>query len=93
MTGTISLSEVLTMQSPDAIARGVDTVGDVLDEKRQDDSYAYHLREVREHGIDSLPPIVISFGCVCDGHHRIAACVDLGITEIPFTDDVEAFAA
>lgn len=93
MTGTISLSEVLTMQSPDSIARGVDSVGDVLDDKRQDDSYAYHLREVRESGADSLPPIVINFGCVCDGHHRIAACVDLGITEIPFTDDIEAFAA
>lgn len=80
------------MQSPDAIARGLDTVGDVLDDKRQDDSYTYLLREVRKNGVDSLPPIVITFGCVCDGHHRIAVLVDLGITEIEFTDDIEAFA-
>jgi hypothetical protein len=92
MTGTITISEVLSMQSPDAIARGVDTVADVLDDKRRDDSYNYLLRQVRLNGLSSLPPIVITFGCVCDGHHRIAVCVDLGITEIEFTDDLEAFA-
>jgi hypothetical protein len=89
MTGTITLDEVLTMQSPDALARGVDTVADVLDEKRHDDSYARLLVEIRENGLTE--PIVINFGCVCDGHHRIAVCVDLGITEILFTDDIEAF--
>lgn len=90
MTGTISLSEVLLMQSPDAVARGVETVGDVLDDKRHDASYRHLLREVRSGG--DIEPIVITFGCVCDGHHRIAVYVDLGITEIPFTDDIEAFA-
>lgn len=89
MTGTISLSEVLTMQSPDAVYRGVETVAEVLEDKRHDESYAYLLVEIRENGLTE--PIVINFGCVCDGHHRIAVAVDLGITEIPFTDDVEAF--
>lgn len=90
MTGTITLSEVLQMQSVDAVARGGEIVEDVLDDKRQDETYAYLLREISENGFTQ--PIVITFGCVCDGHHRIAVCVDLGIEEITFTDDNEAFA-
>lgn len=89
MTGTISISEVLQMQTPDAVYRDVETVADVLDDKRGDDSYRHLLGEIRDGA--TIPPIVITFGCVCDGHHRIAVCVDLGIAEIPFTDDIEAF--
>lgn len=90
MTGTITLDEVLTLQSTDAVYRDdAETVADVLDDKRSDESYAWLLIEIRENGLTE--PIVINFGCVCDGHHRIAVCVDLGYTEIEFTDDIEAF--
>lgn len=89
MIGTIKVADVLLLRCreykdlPDA------TVADVLARKRafDEDEYADLVDSVRRHGIES--PILIREEELCNGHHRVAACVDLGIEEIPFTDDPE----
>ena len=60
---------------------------DVIERRREDPHYEHVVESIREHGFtvpctawydeDSL---VVRFG---DGHHRLAAALELGITEIP----------
>jgi ParB-like chromosome segregation protein Spo0J len=63
----------------------VRTVRDVLEIKRNDPDYADLMDSVRHHGIGF--PILIYGRSVHNGHHRIAAALDLGIEEIPWCND------
>lgn len=63
----------------------IQTVGEVLALKRGDDHYADLVESIRLHGITA--PILIYGQMVHNGHHRIAAAVDLGLEEIPWCND------
>jgi hypothetical protein len=68
----------------------IDFDGQVMeftDAVRAKDTYAETLESVKRYGVQS--PILIRFEVLCNGHHRVVACLDLGIEEIPFTDDPE----
>jgi hypothetical protein len=85
MIGTITIEEVLDMISGDSPEEG--RVSEELSAKRQHDEYPEILDSVRRHGVQS--PVLIRYDTLCNGHHRVAACIDLGIESIPFTDDPE----
>ncbi|WP_194293902.1 ParB N-terminal domain-containing protein [Streptomyces sp. RB17] len=82
MAGVMQVSEALELYSGDLLGLAV---ADTLDGKRQDDSYPDLLESIRLHGVQR--PILVRRGELMDGHHRVAACLDLGITQVPFTDD------
>lgn len=57
---------------------------DILSLKRKDDHY-WMVREVVQYNMDNGIPMVISSinsDRICDGHHRLAAAIELGMTEI-----------
>lgn len=65
----------------------ISTVRETLDLKRADPEYPDLLDSIRHHGI-YLP--VLAYGrTLHNGGHRIAAAVDLGLTEIPICNDSE----
>lgn len=80
--GDIKVSEVLELGSGDSLKL---TVADRLQSKRQDNRYPKVIESVRLNGVQR--PVLIRRGELMNGHHRVAACVDLGIETIPFTDD------
>lgn len=90
MIDLMPIAEVLDLLSPDASPeQGID-VRDVLDEKRSSESYPKLLEEIRRDGI-TIPVTITEFhgGMLHleDGHHRVAAAVDLGLPMVPWTDD------
>jgi ParB-like chromosome segregation protein Spo0J len=87
MIGVIDVVEVLVMLSPDTEAgEGMD-VADVLPRKRQSPHYARLMEEIRREGI--TVPVVIDFSGafpeLLEGHHRVAAAVDLGLPAVPWS--------
>lgn len=88
MIGLMPLAEALTLMSPDAdIEQGTD-VADVLDDKRQSGHYPALLEAIRRDGI-TVPVYIQPCGqypILEDGHHRIAAAVDLGLEVVPWSD-------
>lgn len=56
-----------------------------LEEKRGDQQYNRLLNDIRVNGIRW--PITVKHGIVGNGHHRLAACIELGYTHIPVQDD------
>lgn len=91
MLGIIPTTTVLDMLSVDA--QDTDDgdglyVRDVLASKRASTHYAELLDEVRARGME-LPIMIRAFHgqpWLTDGHHRVAAAVDLGITHLVWTD-------
>lgn len=83
MIGTIKVADVLPMLS--ANGRHGETVEQMLNQARSNEGYAELRESIRRYGVDS--PILIRYEELCNGEHRIAACIELGIKEIPFTDD------
>ncbi|WP_327259941.1 ParB/Srx family N-terminal domain-containing protein [Streptomyces sp. NBC_01240] len=89
MLGTIATADVLDMLTPD----GDDTpdafyVRDVLDHKRTSEHYASLLGEIRADGM-ALPIMIRTSNgqpWLVDGHHRVAAALDLGITTLVWSD-------
>ena len=85
MLGYIAVADVLGMLTPD----DDDTpdalyVRDVLDHKRTSEHYAGLLDEIRADGM-ALPVMIRTYRgrpWLVDGHHRIAAAIDLGITHV-----------
>ncbi|WP_157536545.1 hypothetical protein [Kitasatospora mediocidica] len=69
----------------DASYEVISTVREVLEIKRNDPDYADLVDSIRHHGIGF--PVLIYGRAVRHGHHRIAAAVDLDLTEIPWTND------
>lgn len=95
MKYTLALSELLEMDSSDAI-RGDYCMPDdpeerdfrvsaVLADKRKDPWYPELLEDIRVHGFRT--PIWIDKEEVNDGGHRIAAAQDLGIEHLLCTDE------
>lgn len=89
MLGIIPVTDVLDMltpdddETPDALY-----VQDILDHKRRSPHYADLLDEIRRNGI-ALPIMIRSFNgrpWLVDGHHRVAAALDLGITSLVWSD-------
>lgn len=89
MLGTIPLTDVLDMLTPD----DDDTpdalyVRDVLPHKRTSEHYPRLLNEIRTNGI-ALPIMIRTLNSrpwLVDGHHRVAAAQDLGITHLIWSD-------
>jgi tryptophan synthase alpha subunit len=89
MLGHIPLTDVLDMLTPD----DDDTpdalyVRDVLPHKRTSAHYAGLLDEIRTDGI-ALPIMIRTLNSrpwLVDGHHRVAAAQDLGITHLIWSD-------
>ncbi|MDX3714412.1 ParB/RepB/Spo0J family partition protein [Streptomyces europaeiscabiei] len=89
MLGLIPVATVLDMltvdddDSDDALY-----VRDVLNRKRTSDHYAGLLDEIRADGM-ALPVMIRTYRgqpWLVDGHHRVAAAVDLGITHLVWSD-------
>ena len=57
------------------------TMDEVLDDKRADDDYGDVLDSVRSRGW--VMPLHRWNNCVTDGHHRLAAAIDLGHRVVP----------
>lgn len=89
MIGIIPTTDALALLSPDADPEDGLDVADALDRKRQSPHYPALLEAIRRDGI--TVPVVIDFsgtyGELLDGHHRITAAHDAGLTSIPWTDD------
>lgn len=90
MIDLMPIAEVLNLLSPDVEPELGTDVRDVLNEKRTDDGYPELLEEIRKDGI-TIPVLITEF-CngmphLADGHHRVAAAVDLGLPMVPWTDD------
>ncbi|GAA3807772.1 ParB/RepB/Spo0J family partition protein [Streptomyces chiangmaiensis] len=95
MLGTITVTDVLAMWTPDDDGTGdCYTVADTLDYKRQNPDYADLVEEIRKDGI-TVPIFIRTLDgrpWLADGHHRVAAAIDLGIDMLIWTDiplDVE----
>lgn len=82
---SIALAVLLDMPSRDAEGYGEHKVRDILDLKRSDEFYPELVESVRLNGIHV--PVMIVDGVFENGHHRVAAAMDLGLTEIPYTAD------
>jgi hypothetical protein len=80
----IPLSEVLEMPSNE-FGNETQKVRDFLDIKRCDTFYPELVESVRRNGVHM--PVLIVDGVFENGHHRVAAAQDLGLTEIPYTTD------
>lgn len=63
-------------------------VGEIMGAKARDGQFAALVESIREHGFQT--PILMP-GSVMNGHHRIAAAVALGITEIPYTGNGDEY--
>jgi hypothetical protein len=89
MLGMIAVADVLDMLTPDDDDRDDCLyVRDVLPRKRTSEHYARLLEEIRADGM-ALPIMIrTSHGqpWLVDGHHRVAAALDLGITHLVWTD-------
>lgn len=87
MIGLIPVAEALTLMSPDAEPDEGTDVADVLDRKRKSPHYPRLLENIRQEGITI--PIVIDYSGLypelTEGHHRIAAAVDLGLPVVPWS--------
>ena len=89
MLGLIPVAQVLDMWTPDD--DGTDdcyTVRDILDHKRESEHYAGLLDEIRRDGM-ALPIMVRTLdgeAWLVDGHHRVAAAIDLGMTHLVWSD-------
>lgn len=89
MLGIIPTETVLDMLTPDDDETpDCLYVRDVLDHKRTSEHYIGLLDEIRRDGV-ALPIMVRSFHgapWLVDGHHRVAAAVELGITHLVWSD-------
>lgn len=63
-------------------------VGEIMGAKARDGQFDALVDSIREHGFQT--PILMCTS-VMNGHHRIAAAVALGITEIPYTNSGEEY--
>lgn len=91
MVGITDTATVLAMLSPDVDDCAVDgeTVADTLPAKRRSPHYPGLLTEIARDGI--TVPVVIRRDpagnpWLMEGHHRVAAAVDLGMSVVPWTD-------
>lgn len=83
MNGMIRTIDAMRLRS--ANSRLSEPVWAMATLTRKSDSYAEVLDSIDRHGI--LVPILIREEEVCNGTHRVTAAFELGIEEIPFTDD------
>jgi ParB-like chromosome segregation protein Spo0J len=87
MIGLMPVAEALGLMSPDAEPEEGLDVADVLDRKRRSPHYPRLLEEIRRDGI-TVPVTIDHSGAypeLTEGHHRIAAAVDLGLTVVPWS--------
>ena len=89
MLGVIAVTDILDMATPDDDdAADCYSVRDVLDHKRRSPHYASLLDEIRRDGVE-LHVMIRAFSgrpWLVDGHHRVAAAIDLGITHVIWSD-------
>lgn len=67
-------------------------VSETLPTKRRDGGYYKLVADIEEHGFRK--PLILEVDgpsneeTLCDGHHRVAAAVDLRLTHIPVSTDM-----
>jgi ParB-like chromosome segregation protein Spo0J len=83
MIGTIKTIDAMRLVS--ANGRHNEPVWALVTLTRDSETYAEIVDSIDRHGI--LVPILIRDEEVCNGTHRVTAAFELGIEEIPFTDD------
>lgn len=84
MIGLMPVAEILRLDSCDAFDLDCVTLAEVLEHKRRNAGYRRLLEDVRARGI--TVPVVVVDGEVREGHHRIAAAIDAGLTVVPWSD-------
>lgn len=90
MLGTIPVREALTLLSNEALMSDLgSTVEDAAAAKRTSPHYRDLLDSVRRDGITTPVHIRTSQHgrFLVEGHHRITAALDAGLTAVPWTDD------
>lgn len=89
MLGMIAVADILGMLTPDDDGTpDALYVQDVLDHKRTSEHYPALLEEIRAAGI-AVPVMIRTFKgqpWLVDGHHRVAAALDAGITHLVWSD-------
>lgn len=83
MNGVIRTIDAMRLAS--ANGRHNEAVWILATQTRESDTYPEVLDSISRHGI--LVPILIRDEEVCNGTHRVTAAFELGLEEIPFTDD------
>ncbi len=77
----LPLDEILDRPSGDNYP---DSVIGILDKKRKDPWYPALVQVIQDEGF-TVPIRIDSAGWVVDGHHRIAAAMELGMAWVPVT--------
>lgn len=86
----VPMSKVLSSDSVDSSYYGARCAGDVVKHKRLDDGYTDLLNSIKEHGFDpQFAPAWDTWDGVREGHHRIAALIDLGAKWCPVQRDTK----
>jgi hypothetical protein len=85
MNGMIRTQDAMRLVS--ANGRNGESVWSLFSLTRSADTYAETLDSIKRYGVQV--PILIREEEVCNGTHRVTAAFELGIAEIPFTDDPE----
>lgn len=89
MLGIIAIADLLDMLTGDDDETADSLyVRDVLDHKRTSAHYGELLNEIRRDGM-ALPVMIRTHNgepWLVDGHHRVAAALDLGITHLVWSD-------
>lgn len=84
---TVTVLDMLTVDDDDS-DETCEYVRDVLDYKRTSEHYPGLLEEIRRDGMN-LPIMIRTYRnqpWLVDGHHRVAAAIDLGITHLVWSD-------
>lgn len=93
MIHAMPVTDALALLSGEVIVRALGdtgTVADALDNKRTSPHYQDLVADIRRRGI--ITPVLIRYTSggnrsLVEGHHRITAAVDAGLTSVPWTDD------
>lgn len=88
MIGILPIAYFLTLISPDAEPEDGTDVQDVLAKKRESNGYPALVEAIRRDGI-TVPVLVVTDDgspYLGDGHHRIAAAIDVGLETVPWTN-------
>lgn len=89
---TITVTDALDIASNEALLRGLGdtgTVQDAIDTKRTSPHFQDLVDSIRRDGITTPILIRVRDGnrYLVEGHHRITAAAELGLTAVPYTTD------
>jgi hypothetical protein len=65
------------------VAKETTRVGDILNAKRMRREHPFMVEDVKTHGVREPIYQDPDTGKLWDGHHRVAAALDAGLTHVP----------